>query len=96
LTSDFSNSDEELLTFSVELLSLKESNRSRSMLDSSKSAMSTSVSRSSINDEMVLGWETSVFGSKSKMTLAISEMLATSPNSAWKIKTRITILKRYD
>jgi hypothetical protein len=63
------------------------------MLDSSKSSMSTSVSRSTINDEMLLGWETFVNVSKSKMTLAISEMLATSPNSAYQIKSGLQFSK---
>jgi hypothetical protein len=44
--------------------------------------MLASDSRSTIKEEMLDGWEEFVTVSKSKITLAISEMLATSPNSA--------------
>ena len=82
-SSDVSNSDEELLTLAVELLLsfFKDINPSRSISDSSEFGESDS-SRSTITDEMLDGWETLANVSKLKITLAISETLATSPNRA--------------
>ena len=86
-SSDVSNSDEELLTLAVELLlsSFKDINPSRSISDSSESGESDDSSRSTITDETLDGRETLVNVSKLKITLAISETLATSPNRACQI-----------